>query len=134
VNFRGKGEELTDERVAWFFELGWHAASHKGDVIASLLVEIPKPDACYHATPACNEKGISERGLLTGLAADCSTTRRPDAIPYIHVSHEVESAAAWVTDALLKKGRPKETWLVLRIREIVDASHRQAALAQAEGT
>src|SRR5262249_34417078 len=101
IQVPGAVDWLTDARVAWFRERGWLAVSMKTDVFVAPFVEVTPPMFCYHVTPASNETGVLERGLLRGVDAGRSTTGRRDAGQRIHLSFDAETAALWAKDDLL---------------------------------
>src|SRR5262245_31391257 len=65
----GSAALLTVEVMRWFLQRGWIASTFAEDVIVAPLVEVVAPDRCYHTTPAVNEDGINQRGLLRGADA-----------------------------------------------------------------
>jgi hypothetical protein len=50
---------------------------------------------CFHVTPAENEEGIRERGLMRGADAGRSTTKRPDTGLHVHVTFNEGDAVKW---------------------------------------
>jgi hypothetical protein len=115
IHISGVNARMTNELVAWFGRRGWIASSVNGDVYAAPLVEAALPESCFHTTPADNEAGIRESGLLRGAEAGRSTSGRPDAGRHIHVCFNPDDAAKWAEDKLLGKRHPGQEWVIFEI-------------------
>ena len=115
IEIVGGANWLTDEIGEWFRKRGWLAVSLREDVRIAPFVQALPPDLCYHVTPAYNEEGIRERGLLRGVDAGRSTTGRPDAARRIHVSFKPEDAVKWAGDQLLGKHQLGQEWVMFEI-------------------
>jgi hypothetical protein len=98
-----------EDDTEWFLRQGWIACAFEGDVLAA------PPAYCFHTTPAGNETGIRERGLLRGADAGRSTTGRPDAALHIHVCFSLDDATRWAEGDLLGKRHPGQEWVTFRI-------------------
>lgn len=115
ICIRGVADRLTPDVVRWFRNQGWLAVSYEEDILAAPMVEIDPPECCFHLTPMVNEDSILHRGLMRGADAGCSTTNRPDACQYIHVTFEIEAAEKWTEEKLLGQHNPNGGWVLFRI-------------------
>jgi hypothetical protein len=115
IKMAGAADWLTLKIVGWFRDRGWLAASFADDVIVAPVVEVIPPDRCLHISPAENEANILRCGLLSGAEAGRSTTGRSDAGQRLHVTFDVEEAAAWASDKLLGRHHPAGEWVMFEI-------------------
>jgi hypothetical protein len=129
LRIRGAAALLTGEVAEWFRERDWIACAFQGDVIVAPLVETTPPDRCFHTTPAFNEDGIQQGGLLRGADAGRSTTGRADAGQRIHITFDHEAAAKWAEEKLLGKHQTGQAWVMFEIdsRGIVGRVFRDPA-------
>jgi hypothetical protein len=116
LKFEQGSNQVTPEIRAWFKGRGCCLEVSDGGwiYVAPLLYRVP-PEFIFHITPADNVDSIRQRGLLTGAAAETSTSGRKDCSHAIYVSFDESRARAWADVKWLGKVRPGATWAMFRI-------------------
>jgi hypothetical protein len=107
--------EVTPNKLQWLQERGWVAQVYKDRIIFAPLVFVAPPATCFHTTPVENIPGILKSGLLTGILASKSTSKRKGCEGYIYVSFDLDAARKWAEVHLLGKTNPEQEWGIIRI-------------------